>query len=48
MNKDRINSDPIIVDDYIDDVDRACNPLGRFYMSIVCGRPRLMQVVSKV
>jgi len=33
MTKDRIkNSDPImIVDDCIDDVDRACNPLGRYY-----------------
>jgi hypothetical protein len=32
MTKDWIkDSDPIIVDDYIDDVDRAANPMGRFY-----------------
>jgi hypothetical protein len=33
MSKDRIeHGDPIMIaDDCIDDVDRACNPLGRFY-----------------
>ena len=33
MTKDRIkDSDPIMIeDDCIDDVDRALNPLGRFY-----------------
>ncbi len=32
MNKDRIkDGDPIIVDDCIDDVDRAADPMGRFY-----------------
>ena len=32
MNKDRIeDSDPIMIDDCIDDVDRACNPLERAF-----------------
>lgn len=35
MKKDWIkDSDPIIVDDCIDDVDRRANPMGRFYRHI--------------
>ena len=42
MTKDRIKvGDPIIiVDDCIDHVDRALNPMGRFYRHNACTRAR--------
>ena len=42
MTKDRIDDrDPVeIADDFIDDVDRTLNPLGRFYRHNHCTRTR--------